>query len=291
MTVLYQLVLRNIKLYLRDKAAVFFSFLSVFIILFMYILFLGKMQTDNLADAFGDIEGLDWLIASWIMAGILTVSTVTIPLGAVGNLIDDRADGLLNDFYTSPISRNVLALSYLISAWVIGFIMVMANFIIGLLYVLSQGGEMFSLVQTLQLIGLTMLSIMTFSSFFFFLSLYIRTRNAYGTLATLVGTFIGFLGGIYIPIGILDKNVQTVMNIFPTAHAVTAMRRIYMQGAIEKVFEFAPQQAYDDYAYLYGLEVHIGSWELTSLHMVLSMVIFMVIFYTLSVLKLSRSKL
>lgn len=291
MTILYQLVLRNIKLYLRDKAAVFFSFLSVIIILVMYILFLGKMQTDNLSNAYGGVDGVEWLVASWIMAGIVTVSTVTIPLGAVGNLIDDRADGRLNDFYTAPISRNVLALSYLIGAWVIGFVMVLANFVIGLVYVLSQGGEMLSLMQLLQMLGLIMLSIMTFSSFFFLLSMYIRTRNAYGTLATLTGTFIGFLGGIYIPIGVLGKNVQNVMNVLPTAHAVTIIRRVYMKGAIEKVFGEVSEEYYNEYANIYGLNVTIGNFELTSTHMVLSMIIFMIIFYVLSVLKLSRTKL
>lgn len=291
MNILYQLVLRNVRLFLRDRAAVFFSFLSVIIILAMYILFLGKVQRMNLPQEVMDIEGGDWLISSWIMAGILTVSTVTVPLGAVGNLIDDRADGLLNDFYTSPISRNVLALSYLISSWVIGLIMVFLNLVIGQIYVLSQGGELLSLLSNLKLLGLVILSIMTFSSFFFFVSLFVRTRNAYGTLATITGTFVGFLGGIYLPIGMLGKNVQNVMNALPTAHAVTIIRRVYMSGAIEAVFGNAPESAYNDYATFNGLEVVIGNHALTSFEMVLSMIVFMVVFYSLSVYKLSRSKL
>jgi len=291
MNVLYQLVLRNVRLFLRDRAAVFFSFLSVIIILAMYILFLGKVQRMNLPQEVIDIEGGDWLISSWIMAGILTVSTVTVPLGAVGNLIDDRADGLLNDFYTSPISRNILALSYLISSWVIGLIMVILNLIIGQIYVLSQGGELLGLLSNLKLLGLVILSIMTFSSFFFFVSLFVRTRNAYGTLATLTGTFVGFLGGIYLPIGMLGKNVQNVMNALPTAHAVTIIRRVYMADAIDKVFANAPEEAYNDYASFNGLEVVIGNYTLSSFEMVLSMVVFMLVFYSLSVWKLSRSKL
>ena len=291
MNVLYQLVLRNVRLYLRDKAAVFFSFLSVIIILALYILFLGNMQRNNLPSEVLNIDGGDWLVSSWIMAGILTVSTVTVPLGAVGNLIDDRADGLLNDFYTSPIGRNILALSYLISAWIIGFIMVMINLVVGQIYVLTQGGEFLSFIGYAQLIGVVTLCIMSFSSFFFFLSLFIRTRNAYGTLATLVGTFIGFLGGIYIPIGILGKTVQTVMNSLPTAHAVTIIRQIYMKGAIDKVFEGAPEEVYNSYATFNGIEIVIGNHQLSSIEMVLSLLIFMVVFYCLSVWKLSKSKL
>jgi len=291
MAVLQQLVLRNLRRYLRDRAAVFFSFLSVIIILLLYILFLGKMQSDNLASEMGDIEGINWLVSSWIMAGILMVSTVTVPLGAVGNLIDDRADGLLNDFYTSPISRNTLALSYLISAWVIGLIMVLVNFVVGQIYVLSQGGELLSLMATIKMLGLIVFSIMTFSSFFFFIAIFMKTRNAYGTLSTLVGTFIGFLGGIYIPIGVLGKNVQTFMNALPTAHAVSIFRRVYMQGAIDFVFDGAPDGVYQAYADTFGLNVIVGNFRFESWHMLLSMAIFMLVFYGLSVWKLSKSKL
>ncbi len=291
MAILYQLVLRNLRRYLRDKAAVFFSFLSVIIILALYILFLGKMQSDSLASEMPDVEGLDWLVSSWIMAGILMVSTVTVPLGAIGNLIDDRADGLLNDFYTSPISRNTLALSYLISAWVIGFIMVFVNLVVGQIYVISQGGELFSLMQTLKMLGLIMFSIMTFSSFFFYVSIFMKTRNAYGTLSTLVGTFIGFLGGIYIPIGVLGTNVQAFMNALPTAHAVSIFRRVYMEGAIDFVFANAPEGLYESYADMFGLNVNVGSFSFESWHMLLSMAVFMLVFYGLSVLKLSKSKL
>ena len=64
-----------------------------------------------------------------------------------------------------------------------------------------------------------------------------------------------------------------------------------MAGAIETVFDGAPQEAYDTYAYFYGLDVTIGEWTMTNWQMVLSMVVFMVVCYTLSVWKLSKSKL
>ena len=239
----------------------------------------------------GDIDGISWLVSSWIMAGILTVSTITVPLGAVGNLIDDRADKILDDFYVSPINKNILALSYLLSAWIIGFIMVAINMIIGFVYVIIQGGELLSFIEMMKLFGVIILSIMSFSSFFFFIAQFMKTRNAYGTLATLVGTFVGFLGGIYVPIGQLGENVQKIMNALPTAHAVTLIRRIYMQGAVAKVFPGGNSSYFADYSRMFGLEIKYGSFEMSNFHMILSLVIFMVIFYSLSVLVLSKRKL
>jgi len=304
MAVLYQLVLRNIRLYLRDKASVLVSFFGVIIILALYILFLGKMHSTGLVDGINNIEGIPelikesildgtpWLVNSWIMAGILTVSTVTVPLSAVGNLIDDKASGVLNDFYVSPINRNILALSYLIAAWIIGFIMVMINMSIGMAYIVMQGGELLSLLQFVKLLGLIILSIMTFSSFFFYLSLHMKTRNAYGNLTTIVSTLIGFLGGIYIPIGALGKNIQAVINVLPTAHSVTLIRRIYMDGAMEKVFSTPETKEFGEfYKDFYGLNATVGNYEFTNTSMLISMVAFMLIFYGLSIYKLSRTKL
>lgn len=291
MIVLFHLIKRNTLMYLRDKASVFFSFLSVIIIILMYVLFLGKMQSDNLLSAFGNIEGIDWLVSSWIMAGIVTVSTVTVPLGSLATLINDRYQGKINDFYSSPINRNILALSYLMSSWVIAFFMVMLNMVLGQIYVLMNGGELFTLLQLFKMVGLILVSIMSFSSFFFFISMYMRTPNSFGLLSTLVGTFVGFLGGIYIPIGVLGNTVQSVMNVFPTAHSVTLIRRVYMEGAISKVFDGATQEAYDSYANIYGLNVYVGNHEFTSFEMFLSLFLFGAVFYILSVWKLSKSKL
>lgn len=291
MYILFSLVKRNVLIFVRDKASVFFSFLSVIIIILLYILFLGKMQIDTISELLGDVEGASWLVGSWIMAGILIVSSITVPLSSLGEIINDRDNGKINDFYTSPINRNVLALSYIISSWVIAFMMVMINFAIGQIYLLTIGGELFSIVQALKIIGLFTLTIMSFSSFFFFISLFINSRNAFGLLGTLVGTFIGFLGGIYIPIGVLSKNVQNVMNVFPTAHVVTLMRRIYMDGAIEKVFSNAPIDAYNYYANAFGLNAYIGDFSFSSLHMLVSVISFGIFFFILSALKLSKSKL
>lgn len=47
------MVIRNLKLYFRDKAAVFFSLLGVLIIILLYVLFLGKMIAQT-AEGFSD---------------------------------------------------------------------------------------------------------------------------------------------------------------------------------------------------------------------------------------------
>jgi len=291
MKTLMQLIKRNTLLYLRDRASVFFSFLSVIIIIIMYILFLGKMQSNNLSDAYGAIPGIDWLTSSWIMSGILTVSTVTVPLASLGTLIKDRETGKIGDFYTSPINRNTLALSYLISSWIISLLMVSLNMIIGQIYVLTNGGQFLPFLSLIKLIGMYCLSIVSFSSMFFYISLFMKTQNAFSLLSTMVGTFIGFLGGIYIPIGVLGDSIAKIMNLLPTSSSVVLIRKIYMNGAIDKVFRNAPKQAYESYAETYGLAINLRGEEISNLAMIIYLIAFASLFYVLSIIKISRSKL
>lgn len=78
---------RNLKLFFRDKSAVFFSLLAVFIIIGLYALFLGDVWTDSLSDWANARQLMD----SWIMAGLLAVTSITTTMGAFGVMVDDRS--------------------------------------------------------------------------------------------------------------------------------------------------------------------------------------------------------
>jgi multidrug/hemolysin transport system permease protein len=43
------------------------------------------------------------------MAGILSVTSITTTMGALGIMVDDRSKKILNDFYSAPIKRSYIA--------------------------------------------------------------------------------------------------------------------------------------------------------------------------------------
>lgn len=92
---------RNFKLFLRNKSAVFFSFLSVLIILVLYILFLGKTQVDAVKSTIGNVVGIENLVNSWLMAGIIFIATVTVAFGVLSRFVEDREDKKLQIFGNS----------------------------------------------------------------------------------------------------------------------------------------------------------------------------------------------
>ncbi|PAT01988.1 hypothetical protein CI105_03775 [Candidatus Izimaplasma bacterium ZiA1] len=291
MSVIIQLVRRNMLMFLRDKMSVFFSFLSVIIIILLYALFLGDINTRGLAADYGNIEGVEFMVNTWIMAGILTVSTVTVPLGVLGNLIADRENGTLSDFYTSPISRSQLALSYLISSWIIGFMLVFANFIIGQAYIVINGGSLLPFSDAILVLLGIILSIIVFTSFFFFIALYMKTQKSFGLLSTLVGTFIGFLGGIYVPIGAITGFAGDIMKSLPSMHSVALIRSVYMRESMSEVFSETPAFVQNEYMDFFGVSVEAFGYQLNNLHLLLLLVGFAVLMYSLSIFRLRRFKL
>ncbi|MDD3104259.1 MAG: hypothetical protein PHY24_08615, partial [Candidatus Cloacimonetes bacterium] len=65
MNTLVILATRNIKLYLRDKLSVFFSFLSSLIIILLYALFLKSNLTVASSQGFGFKTYSSWFVDGW----------------------------------------------------------------------------------------------------------------------------------------------------------------------------------------------------------------------------------
>ena len=145
--------LRNLKLFFRDRASVFFSLLAVFIIIGLYVLFLGDT-------VMADMEGVPaarFLMDSWIMAGLLAVTAVTTTMGAVGVVVEDRARGT-QDFQTSPIKRSTIVGGYLLSTLTVGVVMGLVALLLTELYIVANGGSILPIAGLVKVLGLILLS-------------------------------------------------------------------------------------------------------------------------------------
>jgi multidrug/hemolysin transport system permease protein len=218
------LVKRNLKLYFRDRVSVFFSFLGVIIIIGVYVMFLGKMMEGYTEQIIG--ESGRYLMISWIMAGVVSVTTITTCNGAFGIMVEDTALKRIRDFKVSPIKRWQLVLSYVLAAMVIGMIMTLLTLFLGELYIYLDGGTLLSFSVFLKVLGVILLSVFSSSALIFFIMSFIKSQNAFGTASSIIGTLIGFLTGIYIPIGNLPNGVQALIKFFPLSHSGVLLRQL-----------------------------------------------------------------
>lgn len=280
------IAMRNLKLFFRDKTTVFFSLLGVLIIIGLYILFLGDMLNSGM----DDIENSRFLLDSWIMAGLLAVTSITTTMGAFGIMVNDKANKIIKDFSSSPIKNRDLAGGHIISAFVIGVIISLIALVFAEIYIISNGGKFLSFLALMKVLGLIVLSVLSSSSMVFFMVSFFKSQNAFATASSVIGALIGFITGIYIPIGSLPDTVQLVIKLFPVSHAGALFRQVMMAEPMEVAFKDAPIKSIEDFNQSMGVVFNFGGYTTTFLSSVVILLATAVLFYGLAILNISRKR-
>ena len=281
------LLKRNVKLYFRDKANMLFSLLSIFIIIVLYIVFLGHNWRNVMM---ADLDYADVLLYSWLAAGVVAVATITTTLGAFRVIVDDRLKKIDKGFYASPVNRKSIVAAYLLSAFVVGVIMSSITYVLFVLYIISIGGALLPVVSQLQVLGIIMLSTLSGTAMVCFLTSLIKSSGAFTSVSTILGTLVGFLAGIYFPIGVLPESVQTVIKLFPPSYGGMLLRRVIMENPIEQSFYGIPTEFIDEFKETMGVAYHFGDFEVTPLISVLILLGTAAVFFVLSMWSMRKMK-
>ena len=265
---LLNLIKRNILVYIRDRSNIFFSLLSMLIIIGLMVVFLGKMNADgvvNLLSQFGeerdtvlDRSNAEQLVILWTLAGIVVVNSVTITLAMVGIMVEDEAQKRLSSFYVSPVNRGIFVMGYIIAAILMGIIMCILTLIIGEAYIVMTGGTMIAGNEIGKILIYILLIVFSSASMVFLIANFVHSQSAFSGLSTIVGTLVGFLSAIYLPMGMLPSNIQSVLKCFPLLHGCSFMRKALTDGILGTTFQGVPQEAIDSYKEYMGMTI---SWR------------------------------
>ncbi len=219
---------RNCMVFLRDRAAVFFSLLSMLIVLLLMGVFLGNMNVDSITDLLSEYGGLRDvaqdhdnalnLVQYWTLAGLMVVNALTVTLTVTG-------------------------------------------------------GVMLSAEAMLCILGYTLLNVCIFAITMYMLALFVKSSGAWSGIATVVGTLVGFLGAIYLPMGNLPSGVAKVLKYLPILHSTSLMRKICCEEILEMTFRDIPQPVTDGYREFMGITVTIGEHELNNIEQMLFLVL------------------
>jgi len=279
------LIKRNLKIFFRDKSAVFFSLLAIFIIIALYAVFLGDVW---LNDSIKDLKNADVLMNTWLVAGLLAVASVTTTMGAFGVMIEDKVRNIDKDFYSSPMKRNRITAGYIGSAFIIGVIMSLVTVFVSEIYILLNGGALLTPAALVKVFVLVLLTTMTNTSIIGFIVSFFKSSNAFSTASTIIGTLIGFLTGIYLPIGALPESVQTVIKLFPVSHAAALFRQVLMEDSMQTAFAEIPASYLNDFKEYMGVTFRFGSYEVKPWLSILILVLTAAVFYSLAILNMSK---
>lgn len=272
MDAVFYLTKRNCLVFLRDRTAVFFSVLSMMIVLGLMVVFLGKMNSDSLVELLAEFGGerdraLDeknatYLIQLWTLGGILAVNSVTVTLTVLGSMVRDETRKRIMAFYVTPVDRVKLSLGYILSSWLVGTGMCVLTLAAGEAYFLVRGYGLLSAAALLKMVGIIALCAFTFSAMGYLLALFIHSDSAWSGLLTVIGTLVGFLGGIYLSLGSLSESLQNVLKCIPVLHATAMFRSVCTEAAVGDTFAGLPDMVGDIFRKEMGITLFLGEREI-----------------------------
>ena len=258
----FGLVKRNMLVYLKNKATVFFSLLSPLIILFLYVMFLKQNYIDSLNNVFDSMnEGLtaqgapaivikesflDSFVNSWLISGILASTFITVPLSSLTLMVTDIETKKDFDFKSSPVKRWIHGMSYLVASFLNTLIISLVIFGIGLV-VINTGEAPINIITILKcLLGIVIGSLSGSGCMYMIVS-WFKKSSAVGAFTGIVSAASGFLIGAYMPISMFDTWLQYVANTLPGSHVAGIFRNLLMDSTLEQMSKFVPMVAREEF--------------------------------------------
>ena len=279
-----QMTVRGLKIFFKDKGGVFFSLLGVIIIFCLFIFFIG----DSITEGLDFLSNSEYVMNSWVVAGMLASSAITTSMGAYAVMVSDREHKCIKDFYSSPLKRRSIAAGYMFTGFIISVIMSVVTLVFGEIYIVANGGELLDPVTICKVFGAILLSAFASSAMVCFIISFVKTGNTYTTISIILGTLIGFLIGAYICIGDMPEGVQWVIKCFPCAHAAVLFRQLLMADGMAEGFADLPDQALTEFKETTGVTFRYSDWQPEMWFHVVVLVGTGVLFYLLAIINMSR---
>jgi multidrug/hemolysin transport system permease protein len=83
----------------------------------------------------------------------------------------------------------------------------------------------------------------------------VKTQGAWSGIGTVVGALIGFLGGIYLPIGSLAENIGTILKCTPVIYGVKMFRSVMTEEISQVIFAGTPKTLKAEYLDAMGVRM------------------------------------
>lgn len=282
---MWELVLRNTKMYFKDMGMFLTSLITPAILFILFMTFLGSIYKNSFVSAIPNgLEVSDKLInglvAGQLSSAMLATSCVTVAFCSNLLMVQDRANGTRKDLIVSPIKKTTLGLSYFLASILSTLIVNLTATMICFIYIGCMGwflsvGE--AILAILDVILLTLFGVSLASCINYFLN----TQGQAGAVGTIVSSCYGFVCGAYMPISSYGKGLQNFMAFLPGTYGTGLIRNHMMNGVLDSLSEQLPSEAIKAMkdsvdANLYFFDNSVEVWQ-----MYLILLLFIVLFIAL----------
>ena len=298
MTGLSALIIRNIKLYFRDKGMFFSSLITPIILLILFVTFLGSIYRDSFASALSaaginaDAALIDGCVGGQLISSLLAVTCITVAFCSNLIMIKDKTSGARRDLTVSPLHLSTLGFSYYLASLISTLIINLTAAAVSLAYLAFVGWYLSSadvLLLILDVFLLTMFGTALSSCVNFFLS----SDGQASAVGTIVSAGYGFICGAYMPVSNFSPVLQKILSFLPGTYGTVLLRNHAMRGAFRQMTKDGiPQEviekicdSVDCNLYFFGEKVSVSA-----MYMVLcaSILLFIGIYIAVNLIKEKR---
>ena len=284
MSTCIKLIKRNVKLFFKDKGMLFTSLITPIILLVLYATFLANVYeqslTENLPNSIELSKSvIDGFVASQLMSSLLAVSCVTVAFSSNFLMVQDKVNGTIKDFKTSPVKSSILSLSYYIATLISTFIISILAMCACLGYVYIKGWYMSSSDVIMLFIDVVLL-ILFGTALSSVINFFLTTQGQITAVGTMVGAGYGFICGAYMPISSFSEGLQKVIMFLPGTYATSLIRNNSLRGVLDefnsqgipKMILTSMKDVFDCNLYFFDKKV-----EMTTMYLILCITIILLL--------------
>lgn len=239
MTGLYNLTVRNSKLYFKDKGAFFSSLITPIILLVLYATFLNKVYRESFVSALpvgvkvAD-KLIDGTVGAQLFSSLLAVSCITVSFCCNMVMVSDKASGVRSDLTISPVKNSVLSMSYYIATFISSLLVCSVAFLVSLVY-LSQVGWFFTVKDIFLIFGDIVLLVLFGTALSSIINFFLSSQGQISAVGTIVSAGYGFICGAYMPIYSFSDALKKVLMLLPGTYGTSLIRNHSLRGVYEEM--------------------------------------------------------
>ena len=297
MKILANFIIRNVKLYFKDKGLFFVSLITPLILLILFVTFLGDIYENSYRAALSSVSPdlvvddriFSGLTGGQLVSSLLSVCCITVAFCSNFLMVQDKAGGNIRDLRISPVRSSVLSMSYFLATMISTMLICLAATAVCLGYLYTQGWYMAAAdiawlcldVFLLVLFGTALSSVINF---------FLSTQGQISAVGAIISAGYGFICGAYMPIASFSSGLQKAISYLPGTYGTSLVREHSLRGVLaEMEAQGVPAEVTDGLREALDCHISLGGTVLSDtqkyLLLLAAIVILIAVYIALNALK------
>ena len=251
--IFFQLTRRHLLVFFRNKVRLMYTLLVPVIIFAVYLLFLRGLELGMVQNILTDPKYalpasvaadaelnklIQTLVDSWMLSGIVALSTITVALQTNTVFVEDKQNGVNRDFASSPIPKNLLIASYFLYNFIVSALICLVFLLVCFVYLAATGEFVLTVLNVLTVLVVTFFSTVASTLMTVFICSFVKTEGTMMSIVAIFSTAIGFLIGAYMPLGMMGW-VQNICAFIPGTYACSLLRYAFLETPLLRLTDCA----------------------------------------------------